>query len=97
MPRSASERWPPIPIDDQLLVGLRRREGVALDPIGCPEPQALIERWRDLISAGLVAQRAGRWQLTDPEGMALSNQVLVEVLLWWDERSGRAPTDSVPM
>ena len=97
VPRSAPERWPPIPIDDQLLVGLRRREGVALDPIGCPEPQALIERWRDLISAGLVAQRAGRWQLTDPEGMALSNQVLVEVLLWWDERSGRAPTDSVPM
>ena len=97
VPRSAPERWPLIPTDDQLLVGLRRREGVALDPIGCPEPQALIERWRDLISAGLVAQRAGRWQLTDPEGMALSNQVLVEVLLWWDERSGRAPTDSVPM
>ena len=97
VPLSAPERWPPIPIDDQLLVGLRRREGVALDPIGCPEPQGLIERWRDLIAAGLVAQQAGRWQLTDPEGMALSNQVLVEVLLWWDERAGCAPTDSVPM
>ena len=29
-------------------------------------------------------QRAGRWCLTDPEGMALSNQVLIEVILWWE-------------
>ncbi len=96
VPNPTPDHWPPIPIDDQLLVGLRRREGVALEPIGCPEPQTLIERWRQLIAAGLVAQRAGRWQLTDPEGMALSNQVLVEVLLWWEDCSDLAPTDPVP-
>ena len=34
---------------------------------------------------GWLQQRAGRWCLTDPEGMALSNQVLIEVILWWEE------------
>ena len=25
-----------------------------------------------------------RWRLSDPEGMAVSNQVLVEVVEWWE-------------
>ena len=32
-----------------------------------------------------LAHRLGRrWRLSDPEGMAVSNQVLVEVVEWWE-------------
>ena len=33
---------------------------------------------------GLVKSSGQRLKLTDPDGMLLSNQVLVEVLLWWE-------------
>ncbi len=42
-------------------------------------------RWQPFVERGWLQQRAGRWCLTDPEGMALSNQVLIEVILWWEE------------
>ena len=33
---------------------------------------------------GLMQHVGRRWRLSDPEGMAVSNQVLVEVLEWWE-------------
>ena len=71
-----------LPMDDQLLVGLRRREGVTLQGL---DADALVRRWQPFVERGWLQQRAGRWCLTDPEGMALSNQVLIEVILWWEE------------
>ena len=73
-----------LPLDDQLLVGLRRREGVTLQGL---DADALVRRWQPFVERGWLQQRAGRWCLTDPEGMALSNQVLIEVILWWEEVS----------
>ena len=73
-----------LPLDDQLLVGLRRREGVTLQGL---DADALVRRWTPFVERGWLQQRAGRWCLTDPEGMALSNQVLIEVILWWEETS----------
>ena len=70
-----------LPLDDQLLVGLRRREGVTLQGL---DVDALVRRWQPFVERGWLQQRAGRWCLTDPEGMALSNQVLIEVILWWE-------------
>jgi len=71
-----------LPLDDQLLVGLRRREGVTLQGL---EADALLRRWQPFVERGWLQQQAGRWCLTDPKGMALSNQVLIEVILWWEE------------
>ena len=70
-----------MPLDELLLVGLRRREGVVL-PI--KQGEALEERWTPFLEQGLLQKRSGRWQLRDPEGMALSNRVLLEVVLWWE-------------
>ena len=49
------------------------------------DADALVRRWQPFVERGLLKQQAGRWCLTDPEGMALSNQVLIEVILWWEE------------
>ncbi|WP_413442613.1 radical SAM family heme chaperone HemW [Synechococcus sp. MIT S1220] len=75
----------PLPLDDLLLVGLRRREGVDLQALECPDQEGLLKRWQPFRRRGLLNLEAGRWCLSDPQGMALSNQVLVEVLLWWEE------------
>ena len=84
-----------MPADDRLLVGLRRREGVDLSVLDVDEDAraSLERRWMPFIEAGLLQRRAGRWQLRDPEGMSLSNRVMLEVVLWWEELEGaQAPS-----
>ena len=76
-----------LPLDDQLLVGLRRREGVTLQGL---DADALVRRWQPFVERGWLQRRAGRWCLTDPKGMALINQVLIEVILWWEEIEERS-------
>ena len=83
-----------LPLDDRLLVGLRCHEGV--DPwdlarrCGWSEQRcirdlsALEARWQPFVEMGLVERFGRRWRLSDPEGMAVSNQVLVEVVEWWE-------------
>ena len=83
-----------LPLDDRLLVGLRRHEGVHLfdqaracgwDERSCNRHlPALERRWTKALQQRLLLQEGGRWRLSDPEGMALSNQVLVELMCWWE-------------
>ncbi|WP_320664028.1 radical SAM family heme chaperone HemW [Prochlorococcus sp. MIT 1223] len=84
----------PIDLDEQLMVGLRRREGVNLFEIGrnwgwstdkCGEYlDALDLRWKNFYEKGLIIKNGNRTLLTDPEGMEISNQIIVEMFLWWD-------------
>ncbi|MEB3159123.1 MAG: radical SAM family heme chaperone HemW [Synechococcus sp.] len=98
-----------LPLDDRLLVGLRRREGVHLwdqaQQSGwshecCTRHLPSLEaRWRNAEQQGLILRESGRWRLSDPEGMALSNQLLVELVCWWDSlpaalRDSTAAADS---
>jgi oxygen-independent coproporphyrinogen-3 oxidase len=75
------------------LVGLRRREGVRLAELAeqagvtSPELADLIGRWQPFRERGLLLQEGPRWRLSDPEGLALSNGVLRELLAWWEERT----------
>ena len=78
-----------MPLDERLMVGLRRREGVLLDA-----PLALQARWQPFVAQGVLRQEGPRWRLTDPEGLALSNAVLRELLVWWEEAS--VPAASPP-
>jgi putative oxygen-independent coproporphyrinogen III oxidase len=83
---------PGAPLDEQLLVGLRRREGVALPALaaaaglGPEDVAALADRLAPWRARGLLRIEGRRWRLTAPEGMALSNAVLREMLVWWQER-----------
>jgi len=83
LPSAASSFPPPeagMPMDERWMVGFRRREGVRLQA-----PEALRRRWQPFIERGLLIQEGPRWRLRDPEGLALSNAVLRELLAWWEE------------
>jgi putative oxygen-independent coproporphyrinogen III oxidase len=79
-----------MPLDELWMVGLRRREGVLLQA-----PEDLGRRWKPFVDQGLLLQEGPRWRLSDPEGMALSNAVLRELLGWWEEE-GFAAADRPP-
>jgi oxygen-independent coproporphyrinogen-3 oxidase len=85
------------PLDELLMVGLRRREGVPLrqmlGQLGL-DSQAESElrlRLAAFEQRGLLRVEGGRWRLQDPEGMALSNAVLRDVLEWWQEQRPGVP------
>ena len=37
---------------------------------------------------GWIKQKGWRFYLTDPEGMEISNQILVQMLEWWESLNG---------
>jgi len=84
---------PGLPFDERLLVGLRRREGVRLAELAgqagvtSSELEELLGRWQPYRERGLLLQEGPRWRLSDPEGLALSNGVLRELVAWWEERT----------
>ncbi len=80
------------PFDEWLIVGLRRREGVNLHQLAeaaglCAADRASLKRWMaPWRQRGLLLVEGQRWRLADPEGLALSNAVLRELLAWWEAR-----------
>jgi oxygen-independent coproporphyrinogen-3 oxidase len=88
----AAGQGPGLPFDERLLVGLRRREGVRLAELAwragvtSHELDDLLERWQPYRQRGVLLQEGPRWRLSDPEGLALSNGVLRELVAWWEER-----------
>ena len=109
-----AQSWPPdagqlapgpgLPLDERLLVGLRRREGVRLAALLAGErldAAAVAAALRELREAlapwleqGLLLEEGGRWRLSDPAGLALSNGVLALLLGWWEARLGGAAGQS---
>ena len=96
----------PLPLDDCLLVGLRCREGIDLEAqakaAGWSETvcrdhlPALHARWQQALERGWLQRHGRRLRLTDPLGMTLSNQVLVELVLWWDALPPDVVAQSIP-
>ncbi|MFO0015912.1 MAG: coproporphyrinogen-III oxidase family protein [Synechococcaceae cyanobacterium] len=83
------------PLDERLMVGLRRREGVNLEELwrehGLPAAWLveLRQRLASFEASGLLRVEGPRWRLSDPEGLALSNAVLRDLLAWWQRRDPR--------
>ncbi len=76
-------------------MGLRRREGVNLAVLAAAhglseaDLDSLRRRLEPFRQAGLLRIEGPRWRLSDPQGLALSNAVLRELLDWfqaWEER-----------
>lgn len=91
-PASAGQARQGMPLDERLLVGLRRREGVHMPALlaqaglGPEALAALGGRLAPWTSEGLLRIEGPRWRLSDPAGLALSNGVLRELLAWWQEQ-----------
>ncbi len=81
-----------MPFDERLMVGLRCREGVNLERLARQENltasqlEGLRQRLANYEQRGLLRIEGPRWRLADPEGLALSNGVLRELLAWWQEQ-----------
>jgi oxygen-independent coproporphyrinogen-3 oxidase len=98
-PERGTEGSGPMPFDELLIVGLRRREGVAMERLAAErgldagELGSLRGRLAPFLRKGLLRIEGPRWRLSDPEGLALSNAVLRELVAWWEERRqpGTAP------
>ncbi len=92
---------PQQPLDERLLVGLRRREGVAMAGllrqanVAPTELKALQTLLKGELQQGLLQIEGPRWRLSDPAGLALSNAVLTKLLQWW-ERVAPSPTAAGP-
>ncbi len=90
----SSEKSKPMPLDEILMIGLRRREGVHLlelaRKVGWTEKEcnknikSLEKYWMYYLENGLLLRENGRYFLSDPQGMQISNQVLIQMFLWWD-------------
>ena len=84
-----------MPLDERLLVGLRRREGVRLpawlDGTALAQLRQELAPW---LEQGLLLEEGGRWRLSDPAGLALSNGVLRQLLAWWELQPAPAPPSS---
>ncbi|MFS6825970.1 hypothetical protein [Cyanobium sp. ATX-6F1] len=58
--------------------------------LGAGELDQLRELCAPFRERGLLRIEGPRWRLSDPEGLALSNAVLRELLAWWEQRSAAA-------
>ncbi len=84
----------PMPLDELLMVGLRRREGVHILELAkqsgwtqqeCDENFKLLDKyWLKFLKDGYLIKKNGRYFLSNPKGMQISNQILIEMYLWWD-------------
>ena len=84
----------PIPLDELLMIGLRRREGIHFEDLAekigwtkkeCDKNLKSLEKyWQTFLEEGFLRKKNGRFFLSDPEGIQLSNQILIQMFLWWD-------------
>ena len=82
-------------LDEKIMLGLRLKEGVDLKEVFKEQNwenkkfesnfSKLVEEWERFLESGLLVRKGNRFFLSEPNGMALSNQVLVSMFKWWDE------------
>lgn len=90
------------PLDELLLVGLRRREGVDLAWLAAcaawegpgPLHLALAPVLQGWLQRRVLALSPQRLRLLPPEGFSLSNAVLADLMAWWE--AGAPPPPSCP-
>ena len=81
-------------LDEKLMLGLRKKEGINIEQLFDEQNwdkktiqinlNKLLVVWDKYIESGLLVRRGNRFFLSDPKGMELSNQVLIDMFNWWE-------------
>ncbi|MEB3156451.1 MAG: coproporphyrinogen-III oxidase family protein [Cyanobacteriota bacterium] len=93
-PDAEGEPAAAFPLDERVMVGLRRREGINLAELwaregwGTEALDSLREHLTPWIASDLLRIEGDRWRLTDPRGLDLSSAVLRAFMGWWLEQPG---------
>ena len=82
-------------LDEKIMLGLRLKEGIDIQKVfkeqnwGKKKSESnlskLLEEWEKFLESGLLVRNGNRFFLSDPEGMELSNQILISMFKWWDD------------
>ena len=88
---------PYLDLDEKIMLGMRLKEGVNLKRLfieqGWDEEKTktylnqLLDTWKDFRENGILCNEGDRFFLSDPIGMDLSNQVLINMFRWWENIS----------
>ena len=86
---------PYLDLDEKIMLGLRVKEGISLKKLfieqGWDEKKSeinlskLLKTWKKYRENGILCNQGDRFFLSDPIGMDLSNQVLIDMFKWWDD------------
>ena len=81
-------------LDEKIMLGLRLKEGINLRELFIEEGwndsecknnfMKLMNFWTKYIESGLLIRDGERFYLSDPKGMELSNQILIDMFQWWE-------------
>ena len=47
--------------------------------------QKLLKEWESFLKSGLLIKNGNRFFLSNPQGMELSNQILISMFKWWEK------------
>ena len=82
-------------LDEKIMLGLRLKEGIDINEVFKDQKwekkkfrsnlSKLLEEWEGFLESGLLVRKGNRFFLSEPNGMELSNQVLVSMFRWWDK------------
>ena len=82
-------------LDEKIMLGLRLKEGIDIKEVFKEQNwendklennfSKLLEEWEKFLESGLLVRKGNRFFLSEPNGMELSNQVLVSMFKWWDK------------
>ena len=77
------------------MLGMRLKEGVNLQKLINEQNwdkkksvialTKLLKEWDRFLESGLLVKRGNRFFLSNPQGMELSNQILISMLRWWEK------------
>ncbi len=82
-------------LDEKIMLGLRLKEGIDIYKFFEEQNwenkklesnlRKLLSKWERFLESGLLVNNGNRFFLSDPQGMELSNQILISMFEWWDE------------
>ena len=77
------------------MLGMRLKEGVNIHKLISEQNwdnkkseialQKLLKEWERYLESGLLIKNGNRFFLSNPQGMELSNQILVSMFKWWEK------------